>query len=141
MADGNGHTVTAKAHITAGPGQVAGEVIDVTDTCAAGRGCGVIPVAFQTAVVTEEDLQSRHMVWIVAIIRRIELFPVICGSVLYSIIDTEHHAIVGIFIPAANNIRHIPHISCFCLCNLVVFYDGIVGGFVCPCQGAGLPRP
>ena len=55
MADTHRHKIAAKAHVTTNPGQVAGVVVDVTGSGSSGGNGGVIPVAFQTVVVPEQD--------------------------------------------------------------------------------------
>ena len=58
MIDGHGHPVAAEAQIAADPYQIAGVVVDVACTGPAGGVGGVVPIALQTVVIAEVNLQG-----------------------------------------------------------------------------------
>ena len=122
MADGHGHTVTAETDIIADPNQITGILVHITGTSSAGRGCGVIPVAFQTVIVPECD-QHIGEITVVCTFRGVEFLPAGSGHIFLSFGILEHQAVVCVFVPAAGNVRDIPGVETCSLTDNEVFHS------------------
>ena len=103
------------------PHQVSGVVIDIAGTGPSGTGRGIVPGAFQSAVVDVGDDQHGALLR-VAVVRGIEGRSFCCRPTLYGFRHAKHDtSISGGLIPFLGNVRNIPAMPGLSGNELIIF--------------------
>ena len=118
MVDGYRHNAAVKAHIFPYPCQVTGKIVYMTGACTPGGCGGIVPVPFQTVIITDLNAQLGSVGC--AGIGGIKLTEPFGSTVFYGIRHFDHQAVIPFGIPIPDNIRYVPRVPALTFHVLVV---------------------